>query len=585
MPVDFLTDAQLARYGCYAEEPSPIQLARYFYLDDTDRALIAKRRGDYSRLGMAVQICTARFLGTMLTDPTAVPPGVVAHLAKQLDIADATCLARYRGGKTHWEHAAEIRTAYGYRAFNDQPGHFQFVRWLYARTWMGIERPSVLFDRATAWLVARKVMLPGATTLARHVAQVRDQANNRMWRRLLQLLPPSQYPQLESLLVMPEGTATSLLEQLRRPPILQSGTGLLQGLERITAIRALGIAHAPLRAIPPSRLTSLARFAMSARTQAIVRMPTPRRLATLLAFVYHIEASATDDVLDIFDVFFTTLFADAQRAGINARIRTLKDLDTAALDLATIGAMVLDPSLSDGELRDAVLTIFTPAAIASAIDQVAELANPPDDTYYDELVTRYRRLGRIRPRFLKTMSFEALPAAMPILEGYRFLQRLEAKPRPSMQEAPRRVIARRWQRYALTPLDRVDRMGYTYCVFERLKDALRRRDVFVTPSIRYADPRIGLLSGDDWEASRPQICRMLDRSVDVNQELIKLAADLDALYHSTAATLNDNAAVEIEQGRRQSRTEAIAAGKAGGASELANLAGQNRPTDPRRRSA
>lgn len=100
MPVEFLTDDEAATYGRYAGVPSKEELDRMFFLDDADRALIAKRRSDHTRLGLALQLTTVRYLGTFLPDPLDVPTVVLERLAGQLQIADPSCVKRYTERRT-----------------------------------------------------------------------------------------------------------------------------------------------------------------------------------------------------------------------------------------------------------------------------------------------------------------------------------------------------------------------------------------------------------------------------------------------------------------------------------------------------
>ncbi|MGH2926877.1 MAG: Tn3 family transposase, partial [Solirubrobacteraceae bacterium] len=94
----------------------------------------------------------------------------------------------------------------------------------------------------------------------------------------------------------------------------------------------------------------------------------------------------------------------------------------------------------------------------------------------------------------------------------------------------------------------IDAVGYRLCVMEAMRASIRRRDLFASPSLRYADPRLGLLAGSAWEAARPAICRTLGLSTDAGAEILGLSERLDAAYRATAANLPQNASVQVDGG-------------------------------------
>jgi len=57
--------------------------------------LITLRRGDHNRLGFAVQLCAARYLGPFPEDLTETPAAALMVLSRPLEVESLNCFADY----------------------------------------------------------------------------------------------------------------------------------------------------------------------------------------------------------------------------------------------------------------------------------------------------------------------------------------------------------------------------------------------------------------------------------------------------------------------------------------------------------
>lgn len=545
MPVSFLNDRQVKYYGRFAEDPSPDQLARYFYLDDGDKAFIREHRGDHNRLGVAIQLGTVRFLGTFLEQPTTVPAIVANNLADQIGLGGdiKIALASYASSAGRWRHGPRIRDRYGYRTFADMGVAFILNRFLYALCWTGSDRPSVLFDRAVAWLLAGKILLPGLSVLERAIARVRSRASDYLHRRLVKGLSLEHRQRLDLLVAVAEDERQSPLDRLRDGPYVQSGREISRSIIRLKEVRAITRGLPTVERLPQGKIAALARFGSAAKASAVARLPDDRRAATLLSFAHTLEASAGDDVIDLFDAVTTRMFADAELAAKQARMRSLRDLDAAALKLSEAGIILLDREIADADVRNTIFKQIGHDVFFDAVTLVSVLAAPTQDTYFASLREHPRKRQYISG-LLSELVLDSAPAGRPLLDAITYLRAVNTGTKRS-GPAPTAFAPKHWIGQLKTLNGDVDLTGYRLCVVDCLRRAIRRRDVFPVRSLRYSDPRKGLLSGAAWEAARPGVCRTLGMSQSGGEQMSLLTGGLDLAYRQTAARITQNNAVSI----------------------------------------
>jgi hypothetical protein len=443
-------------------EISRDELLRYFTLTSADVAFVDPGAGRGPADRLALQICTVRYVGRFLVDdPLDVPWSVIEHLAAQLRIEDPSVVKRYtERAKTAYEHAWEIRDAYGYHPFEDAEWGRKFRAFLHGRAWTGAEGPVALFNQAVGWLRRNRVLLPGVSVLAKQVASVRQVAEKRLYatvagaaRRADASLPAD----LVALLGVPEGRRVSDLERLRRPPTRTTGASMAKALERVDEISAFRLGRVKLDKVPPNRLATMARVGLGSKAPILERTPEPKRTALLTSVVRHLEASAIDDALDLFSVLIQVKLISAVRRAtdrdwVAARGRVAKA--SRMLDgVFRLWSEQLD--LDAGAMWRALETEIGPREeVMAASALLGELIGPADEEAEAEmrrlLATRYNTVRPFLSLLGESPALGAASGGERILEAVKrlpALARRKVKQKPLLpREIDQKLVPPAWKR-------------------------------------------------------------------------------------------------------------------------------------------
>lgn len=556
MPTRYLSAEQRCRFGQFDSDPSPDELARFFHLGTDDHRIIRAFRGEHTRLGYAALRCCVRYIGTFPEEQTDIPDVVLSCLRAQLAIGPDVSLARFFRTRTYERHVRSIRERHGLTYFSDNfRARFGVTRWLYAECRGGNDRPGALVMQAAAWLITHNVILPGVSILERLVGRIRERTRTRLWCQLIDGLSDVQRDRIAALFTGSDASDFGGLELLRASPLKRTQTDFLRHLDRLDALRVFDLCLTPPKGVPAVVLERLARVARNAKPSAIAALKEPRRTATVAALFYTLEASAQDDATELGEALIADLFRDAEAAQANARIKSQRELDEAALLLRDVAALVVrDDDLPLDHWRQALFTHLPKSKIETAMAKVDTLVQPAASKPYDALNSRWRRARKLFLNITTRIDLAASPGGQELADAMTYLSHQSDWSRSTMRDAPIGMVSKAWRPYVLNSAGQVtDPKAYVFAIIEAWHKAVKRRDIFAAPGIRYADPRIGLLKGRDWQNAKGIVCRTLNRSLDGPREIRRLTEVLDATFTRVAVGADQNPDLRFEKIEGKSR--------------------------------
>lgn len=247
-----------------------------YTLSENDLAIIRTKRGRHNRLGFAIQLCYLRFPGQAMTLEAEPSAELLAHVAKQIQVAPDTWTEYASRDETRLEHALELQSVFGYRPFTI--AEYRRLRGWLTDLALQTNKALALAEQLIESLRSQRVIVPAVTMIDRLCAEALACGVKLLYQRLTQSLDGDSCAKLDALVLPREDLRTVVLTWLRQPPGEPKARNVLAHLDRLHRIREVKLPANLGQAIHQGRLAQLAREGAQMSAQHLRDLESRRRM-------------------------------------------------------------------------------------------------------------------------------------------------------------------------------------------------------------------------------------------------------------------------------------------------------------------
>ncbi len=530
-------------------------------LVDADQELLSPLHGR-SRLSCALMLKFFEIDGRFPRHVGEVPPAAVDYMVRQLGLAGDDAARFEVTGRSAERYRTQIRDAFGFRVFT-RGDEDKMVAWLAAQVCPSELNEDRQREAVLARCRAEKLEPPGR--MDRIIGAANRIADAQFCQVTVSRLPADVATALWAVLgddtdeaadvdavdglddAGPDDGQRSFFTELKADPGRLGLETLLAEIVKLRRVRAIGLPEQLFADVAEKRIARWRARAAGEYPSTLRRDHTPEVALTLLAVLcWCRQAELTDSLVELFIDLVRVINTRAERRVDKAQLaefRRVADKENVLFKLA--GVSMAHP---DGVVREVVYPAVGEDTLKNLVAEARATESRRRQRVRTVLASSYSHHYRVMlPKLLDALDFRCNNTAYrPVMDAVELLHRYKDRDgRLTHYERADRVplngvVKAEWRPAVVGEHGRVERVGYELCTLQALRDALRRREIWVVGARAWRNPEADLPV--DFDLNRDVHYTAIAQPTDPTEFVTALRTRLDTSLARWAQAMRDGVA-------------------------------------------